>query len=198
MEQAVDWGLMLLLAVLAVGALLLCIHLGKMAFAGAGRDMSPRRADGIARRVAAGFLAILTLAALLFLALLMKMFWPHFVSLDGAERCVYRYRYVDEAENIREAAVELPEEDCQALAALIAGKPFRAAIDLHKGYTPAYSLEFYDADGVAARLLIQSFGNGRLRLDGTDWEYDFEGEDGKHLLSTLVKHHGGDRLLEAA
>ena len=198
MEQAVDWGLMLLLAVLAVGALLLCIHLGKMAFAGAGRDMSPRRADGIARRVAAGFLAILTLAALLFLALLMNMFWPHFVSLDGAERCVYRYRYVDEAENIREAAVELPPEDCQALAALIAGKPFRGAIDVHKGYTPAYSLEFYDADGVAARLLIQSFGNGRLRLDGTDWEYDFEGEGGKHLLSTLEKHHGGDRLLEAA
>ena len=198
MEQAVDWGLMLLLAVLAVGALLLCIHLGKMAFAGAGRDMSPRRADGIARRVAAGFLAILTLAALLFLALLMNMFWPHFVSLDGAERCVYRYRYVDEAENIREAAVELPPEDGEALAALIAGKPFRAAIDLHTGYTPAYSLEFYDADGVAARLLIQSFGNGRLRLDGTDWEYDFEGEDGKHLLSTLEKHHGGDRLLEAA
>ena len=85
-----------------------------------------------------------------------------------------------------------------ALAALIAGKPFRAAIDLHTGYTPAYSLEFYDADGVAARLLIQSFGNGRLRLDGTDWEYDFEGEDGEYLLSTLEKHHGGDRLLEAA
>ena len=198
MEQTVDWGLMLILAALAVGALLLCIHLGKMAFAGAGRDMSPRRADGIARRVAAGFLAVLTLAALLFLDLLMKMFWPHFVSLDGAERCVYRYRYVDEAETIREAAVELPEEDCQALAALIAGKPFRRAIDVHKGYTPAYSLEFYDADGVAARLLIQSFGNGRLRLDGTDWECDFEGEDGEYLLSTLEKHHSGDSVLEAA
>ena len=197
MEQTVDWGLMLILAVLAVGALFLCIHLGKMAFAGAGRDAPPRPA-GVVRRVAAGVLAVLTLAALLFLALLMKMFWPHFVSLDGAERCVYRYRYVDEAENIREAAVELPAEDGQALAALIAGKPFRAAIDVHKGYTPAYSLEFYDADGVAARLLIQSFGNGRLRLDGTDWEYDFEGEDGEYLLSTLEKHHGGDRLLEAA
>ena len=97
-----------------------------------------------------------------------------------------------------EAAVELPEEDCQALAALIAGKPFRGAIDLHTGYTPAYSLEFYDADGVAARLLIQSFGNGRLRLDGTDWEYDFEGEDGEYLLSTLEKHHSGDSVLEAA
>ena len=47
MEQTVDWGLMLILAVLAVGALFLCIHLGKMAFAGAGRDMPPRRADGI-------------------------------------------------------------------------------------------------------------------------------------------------------
>lgn len=197
MEQTVDWGLMLILAALAIGALFLCIHLGKMAFAGAGRDAPPRPA-GVAQRVAAGVLAVLTLAALLFLALLMKMFWPHFVSLDGAERCVYRYRYVDEAENIREAAVELPPEDGQALAALIAGKPFRAAIDLHTGYTPAYSLEFYDADGVAARLLIQSFGNGRLRLDGTDWEYDFEGEDGEHLLSTLEKHHGGDRLLEAA
>lgn len=197
MEQTVDWGLMLILAVLAVGALFLCIHLGKMAFAGAGRDAPPRPA-GVARRVAAGVLAVLTLAALLFLALLMKMFWPHFVSLDGAERCVYRYRYVDEAENTREAAVELPPEDGEALAALIAGKPFRAAIDLHTGYTPAYSLEFYDADGVAARLLIQSFGNGRLRLDGTDWEYDFEGEDGEYLLSTLEKHHGGDRLLEAA
>ena len=197
MEQTVDWGLMLILAVLAVGALFLCIHLGKMAFAGAGRDAPPRPA-GVARRVAAGVLAVLTLAALLFLVLLMKMFWPHFVSLDGAERCVYRYRYVDEAENIREAAVELPPEDGQALAALIAGKPFRGAIDVHKGYTPAYSLEFYDADGVAARLLIQSFGNGRLRLDGTDWEYDFEGEDGEYLLSTLEKHHGGDRLLEAA
>ena len=197
MEQTVDWGLMLILAALAVGALFLCIHLGKMAFAGAGRDAPPRPA-GVARRVAAGVLAVLTLATLLFLALLMKMFWPHFVSLDGAERCVYRYRYVDEAENIREAAVELPPEDGEALAALIAGKPFRAAIDLHKGYTPAYSLEFYDADGVAARLLIQSFGNGRLRLDGTDWEYDFEGEDGEYLLSTLEKHHGGDRLLEAA
>ena len=197
MEQTIDWGLMLILAVLAVGALFLCIHLGKMAFAGAGRDAPPRPA-GVARRVAAGVLAVLTLAALLFLALLMKMFWPHFVSLDGAERCVYRYRYVDEAENIREAAVELPPEDGEALAALIAGKPFRAAIDLHTGYTPAYSLEFYDADGVAARLLIQSFGNGRLRLDGTDWEYDFEGEDGEYLLSTLEKHHGGDRLLEAA
>ena len=195
MEQAVDWGLMLILAALAVGALLLCIHLGKMAFAGAERGAPPRPA-GVARQVAAGVLAVLTLAALLFLVLLMKMFWPHFVSLDGAERCVYRY--VDEAENIREAAVELPPEDGEALAALIAGKPFRAAIDLHTGYTPAYSLEFYDADGVAARLLIQSFGNGRLRLDGTDWEYDFEGEDGKHLLSTLEKHHGGDRLLEAA
>lgn len=197
MEQTVDWGLMLILAVLAVGALFLCIHLGKMAGAGAGRDAPPRPA-GVARRVAAGVLAVLTLAALLFLALLMKMFWPHFVSLDGAERCVYRYRYVDEAENTREAAVELPPEDGEALAALIAGKPFRAAIDLHTGYTPAYSLEFYDADGVAARLLIQSFGNGRLRLDGTDWEYDFEGEDGEYLLSTLEKHHGGDRLLEAA
>ena len=197
MEQTIDWGLMLILAALAVGALLLCIHLGKMAFAGAGRDAPPRPA-GVARRVAAGVLAVLTLAALLFLALLMKMFWPHFVSLDGAERCVYRYRYVDEAENIREAAVELPPEDGQALAALIAGKPFRAAIDLHTGYTPAYSLEFYDADGVTARLLIQSFGNGRLRLDGTDWECDFEGEDGELLLSTLEKHHGGDRLLEAA
>lgn len=197
MEQTVDWGLMLILAVLAVGALFLCIHLGKMAFAGAGRDAPPRPA-GVARRVAAGVLAVLTLAALLFLALLMKMFWPHFVSLDGAERCVYRYRYVDEAENIREAAVELPPEDGEALAALIAGKPFRRAIDLHKGYTPAYSLEFYGADGVAARLLIQSFGNGRLRLDGTDWECDFEGEDGELLLSTLEKHRGGDRLLEAA
>lgn len=185
MEQTVDWGLMLILAALAIGALFLCIHLGKMAFAGAGRDAPPRPA-GVAQRVAAGVLAVLTLAALLFLALLMKMFWPHFVSLDGAERCVYRYRYVDEAENIREAAVELPPEDGQALAALIAGKPFRAAIDLHTGYTPAYSLEFYDADGVAARL------------DGTDWEYDFEGEDGEYLLSTLEKHHGGDRLLEAA
>ena len=197
MEQTVDWGLMLILAALAVGALFLCIHLGKMAFAGAGRDAPPRPA-GVARRVAAGVLAVLTLAALLFLALLMKMFWPHFVSLDGAERCVYRYRYVDEAENIREAAVELPPEDGEALAALIAGKPFRAAIDLHTGYTPAYSLEFYDADGVAARLLIQSFGNGRLRLDGTDWEYDFEGEDGEYLLSTLEKHHSGDSVLEAA
>ena len=198
MEQIIAWGLMLILAVLAIGALLLCIHLGKMAFAGAGRDVPPRRPAGVARRVAAGFLAVLTLAALLFLVLLMNMFWPHFVSLDGAERCVYRYRYVDEAETIREAAVELPPEDCQALAALIAGKPFRGAIDVHKGYTPAYSLEFYDADGVAARLLIQSFGNGRLRLDGTDWEYGFEGEDGELLLSTLEKHRGGDRLLEAA
>ena len=198
MEQIIAWGLMLILTGMAVGALFLCIHLGKMAFAGAGRDMPPRRADGIARRVAAGVLAVLTLAALLFLVLLMKMFWPHFVSLDGAERCVYRYRYVDEAENIREAAVELPPEDGQALAALIAGKPFRGAIDLHTGYTPAYSLEFYDADGVAARLLIQSFGNGRLRLDGTDWEYDFEGEDGEYLLSTLEKHHSGDSVLEAA
>ena len=197
MEQTVDWGLMLILAALAIVALFLCIHLGKMAFAGAGRDAPPRPA-GVAQRVAAGVLAVLTLAALLFLALLMKMFWPHFVSLDGAERCVYRYRYVDEAENIREAAVELPPEDGQALAALIAGKPFRGAVDLHKGYTPAYSLEFYDADGVVARLLIQSFGNGRLRLDGTDWECDFEGEDGEYLLSTLEKHHGGDRLLEAA
>ena len=197
MEQTDALSQSLILAVLAVGALFLCIHLGKMAFAGAGRDAPPRPA-GVARRVAAGVLAVLTLAALLFLALLMKMFWPHFVSLDGAERCVYRYRYVDEAENIREAAVELPPEDGEALAALIAGKPFRGAIDLHTGYTPAYSLEFYDADGVAARLLIQSFGNGRLRLDGTDWEYDFEGEDGEYLLSTLEKHHGGDRLLEAA
>ena len=197
MEQTVDWGLMLILAALAVGALFLCIHLGKMAFAGAGRAV-PQRPAGVARQVAAGVLAVLTLAALLFLALLMKMFWPHFVSLDGAERCVYRYRYVDEAENIREAAVELPPEDGEALAALIAGKPFRAAIDLHTGYTPAYSLEFYGADGVAARLLIQSFGNGRLRLDGTDWECDFEGEDGELLLSTLEKHRGGDRLLEAA
>lgn len=197
MEQTVAWGLMLILAVLAIGALFLCIHLGPMAFAGAGRDVPPRPA-GVARRVAAGFLAVLTLAALLFLLLLMNMFWPHFVSLDGAERCVYRYRYVDEAENIREAAVELPPEDGEALAALIAGKPFRGAVDLHKGYTPSYALEFYDADGVASRLLIQSFGNGRLRLDGTDWEYDFEGEDGEYLLSTLEKHHGGDRLLEAA
>lgn len=198
MEQTIAWGLMLILAVLAIGALLLCIHLGQMAFAGAGRDVPPRRAAGVARRVAAGFLAILTLTALLFLLLLMNMFWPHFVSLDGVERCVYRYRYVDEAETIREAAVELPPEDCRALAALIAGKPFRGAVDLHKGYTPSYALEFYDADGVASRLLIQSFGNGRLRLDGTDWEYDFEGEDGEYLLSTLEKHHGGDRLLEAA
>ena len=43
MEQTVDWGLMLILAALAVGALFLCIHLGKMAFAGAGRDAPPRR-----------------------------------------------------------------------------------------------------------------------------------------------------------
>ena len=197
MEQIIAWGLMLILTGMAVGALFLCIHLGKMAFAGAGRAV-PQRLAGVARQVAAGVLAVLTLAALLFLLLLMNMFWPHFVSLDGAERCVYRYRYVDEAENIREAAVELPPEDGEALAALIAGKPFRAAIDLHTGYTPAYSLEFYDADGGAARLLIQSFGNGRLRLDGTDWEYDFEGEDGELLLSTLEKHRGGDRLLEAA
>ena len=197
MEQIIAWGLMLILTGMAVGALFLCIHLGKMAFAGAGRAV-PQRPAGVARQVAAGVLAVLTLAALLFLVLLMKMFWPHFVSLDGAERCVYRYRYVDEAENIREAAVELPEEDCQALAALIAGKPFRGAVDLHKGYTPSYALEFYDADGVASRLLIQSFGNGRLRLDGTDWECDFEGEDGELLLSTLEKHRGGDRLLEAA
>ena len=197
MEQIIAWGLMLILTGMAVGALFLCIHLGKMAFAGAGRDAPPRPA-GVAQRVAAGVLAVLTLAALLFLALLMKMFWPHFVSLDGAERCVYRYRYVDEAENIREAAVELPAEDCRALAALIAGKPFRGAVDLHKGYTPSYALEFYDADGVAARLLIQSFGNGRLRLDGTDWECDFEGEDGEYLLSTLEKHHSGDSVLEAA
>ena len=55
-------------------------------------------------------------------------------------------------------------------------------------------------DGAHAltRLLIQSFGNGRLRLDGTDWEYDFEGEDGEYLLSTLEKHHSGDSVLEAA
>ena len=54
MEQTVDWGLMLILAALAIGALFLCIHLGKMTFAGAGRAV-PQRPAGVARQVFSPF-----------------------------------------------------------------------------------------------------------------------------------------------
>ena len=37
MEQIIAWGLMLILTGMAVGALFLCIHLGKMAFRGRGK-----------------------------------------------------------------------------------------------------------------------------------------------------------------
>ena len=148
--------------------------------------------------IVANIISIAVLACLAGLvALLVWTFWPHYAHTAGAVRCVYRYEYNDENDVRRQDVVEVGAEDCRLLAAMFAGRAFREALDLEKGFTPEYSLEFFDAAGNATMVLIQYGQDGTVRIPGTQWDYQFARQERDLLFSTLESYHRFDDVLLA-
>ena len=162
-----------------------------------GAIISMKQIDIIARRIAVVVLCLFSVFCLIVIVLLAKIFWPHYVYIYNAVRCVYHYEYNNDNGIRCQDSVELTEEDCRLLVNLIGGKPFREALDLEKGFVPEYSLEFFDKDGNSTMILIQRIRDKCLRINGTIWDYEFRGETKEQLFSTLETYHRHDRVIEA-
>lgn len=141
------------------------------------------------KRILGIILIVFIIAVMAFLILVIKLYWPHRVYLDKAIRCVYHYEYFDENDVVRQDVVEIASDDVQILADLITGKPFREAIDLEKGFTEDYALEFLNENGESVKILIQYGRDGRIRLDKSNWDYVLDGGPQSQLYSILEGYH---------
>lgn len=149
------------------------------------------------RRIVKVVLALVTMIIAVLIALYLKTYWPHTIHLDQAVRCVYHYEYFNESDVICQDAVEIASEDVQKLAEFITGKTFREAVDLEKGFTEDYALDFLDENGEATKILLQYGRDGRVRLDKTIWDYVLDEESQKEFYSILEDYHRYDRVLLA-
>lgn len=153
------------------------------------------RMDIITRRIVVSILVLFGIVSLVFVVILVKTFWPHYVFLEGSEKCIYHYEYINYEGARSQDAVELSSEHCQMLANIIAEKPFREALDVEKGLTPMYSLEFFDVSGDSTMILIQYVRDGRIRINGTIWDREIEGRSRELFFSTLEGYHRHDQII---
>ena len=104
---------------------------------------------------------------------------------------------MSETDIICQDTVEITSDDAQKLAEFIIGKPFREALDLEKGFTTDYALDFLNDNGETIRILIQYGRHGRIRLDKTNWDYVLDEESQKEFYSILESYHRHDGVLLA-
>lgn len=134
-------------------------------------------------------LIFIIIIMMILIVLYIKTFWSHKIHLDQIIGCVYRYEYFNEADIICRDTVEITSDDARKLAEFITEKPFREALDLEKGFTTDYALDFLNDDGKTIRILIQYGRHGRIRLDKTNWDYVLDKESQKEFYSILESYH---------
>ena len=142
-------------------------------------------------------LVFVIIIMVILIGLYVKAYWPHKIHFDQVVGCVYHYEYFNEADAICQDTVEITFDDAQKLVGLITEKPFREAIDLEKGFTTDYALDFLNENGETIRILIQYGRHGRIRLDKTNWDYVLDEASQKEFYSILEGYHRHDGVLLA-
>lgn len=119
------------------------------------------------------------------------------LHINNATKCVYKYTYFNESDDICTDKAEIDFADLNTLIKVLNNKRFLYSFDALNGFTSEYSLEFYYKKDILCSLQIQYGGHGIIKYENTNLIIELSASEKQLFYSVLSKYHRFNDILLA-